>query len=49
MLNQGLELTLGSTWQLSGISGTTQLAAATNRSEAEDIRLGFPTNGLEKG
>ena len=49
LLNQGLGLTLGSTWQLSGISGTTQLAAATNRSEAEDIRLGFPSNGLEKG
>ena len=51
LLNQGLELTLGSTWKLGNISGTTQLAAATNRNEVEDISLpsGSYINGLEKG
>lgn len=51
LLNQGLELTLGSSWQLGNISGTTQLAAATNRNEVEDISLssGSYINGLEKG
>ena len=39
LLNQGLELTLGSIWKLGNISGTTQLAAATNRNEVEDISL----------
>ena len=52
LLNQGLELTLGSTWQGRNVSGTTQLAAATNRNEVEDTDLVFPgsfINGLKKG
>ncbi|GAA3981318.1 TonB-dependent receptor [Hymenobacter antarcticus] len=52
LLNQGLELTLGSTWQAGSVSGTTQLAAATNRNEVEDTDLFFanaPFNVLEKG
>ena len=52
LLNQGLELTLGNTWKLGNISGTTQLAAATNRNEVEDISLNsfIPfVNTLETG
>jgi TonB-dependent SusC/RagA subfamily outer membrane receptor len=49
LLNQGLELTVGSTWRVGNISGVTQVAAATNRNEVEDTSLDFPINGLEKG
>ena len=53
LLNQGLELTLGNTWKLGTASGTTQLAATTNRNEVEDISFNFvpgaPVNGLETG
>ena len=52
LLNQGLELTLGSTWQRGQVSGTTQLAAATNRNEVEETDLFFSNssfNELEKG
>ncbi|WP_188561199.1 TonB-dependent receptor plug domain-containing protein [Hymenobacter frigidus] len=52
LLNQGLELTLGSSWQLGNIRGTTQLAAATNRNEVEDTCLNSFSpfsNALEKG
>lgn len=53
LLNQGLELTVGSTWQLGNISGTTQVAAATNHNEVEDISTntlgGFINTGLETG
>ncbi len=45
LLNRGLELTLGSTWRLGALAGTTQLAAATNRNELEEISPG-PINGL---
>ena len=54
LLNQGLELTLSSSWQLQNISGTTQLAAATNRNKVETIDFAAPFSGssirgLEEG
>ena len=53
LLNRGLELAIGSTWQWGTLVGSTQLAAATNRHEVEDITpdylFGPRVNGLEKG
>lgn len=46
LLNQGLELTVGSTWQLGNISGATQVAAATNRNEVEAISPSTRFGGL---
>lgn len=37
LLNRGLELTLGSTWHLGPLTGTTHLAATTTRNHVEDI------------
>ena len=55
LLNRGLELTVGSTWQVGQLVGTTQLAAATNRNQAETVEGGpysigaFVFTGLEAG
>ena len=55
LLNRGLELTMGSTWQVGPLAGTTQLAAAANRNEVETIDGGpyyvgtFKFPGLEPG
>ncbi|WP_460503191.1 SusC/RagA family TonB-linked outer membrane protein, partial [Hymenobacter agri] len=55
LLNRGLELTLGSTWRVGPLTGTTQLAAATNRNQVETINGGpyyvgaFEFPGLEAG
>ncbi len=54
LLNQGLELTLGGTWQLGPLTGTSQLAAATTRNRVDDIGdspffAGTSVQGLEKG
>ncbi len=40
LLNRGLELALGSTWQLGALAGSSQLAAATNRNLVEETSLG---------
>ncbi len=55
LLNRGLELTVGSTWQLGPLAGTTQLAAAANRNQVEAVDNGpysggtFTFSGLEAG
>ena len=53
LLNQGVELQVTGTWQLGPLSGTSQLAAATNRNLVDDTNLmlsvGGPSQGLEKG
>lgn len=53
LLNQGVELTLGSTWRVGPLAGTSQLAAATNRNQVEDITTPFTylisSHGLEAG
>jgi len=53
LLNRGLELTVGHTWQRGAASGVMQLAAAANRNRVADTNGGaFVTNGnaeLKKG
>lgn len=53
LLNQGLELTLGSTWRLGALAGVTQLAAAANRNRVEEIggnsQSGLRVQQLEVG
>ncbi len=45
LLNRGLELTLGGTWQLGALTATTQLAAATTRNEVTEINSGTTLGG----
>ncbi|GAA3919745.1 TonB-dependent receptor [Hymenobacter algoricola] len=54
LLNRGMELTLGSTWQAGALVGTSTLALANNQNQVTDFRddQGNPVpfaSGLEKG
>ena len=53
LLNRGLELTISSNWQTGPLAGTTQLAAATNHNQVDDIINNFRAaalfSGLENG
>ncbi|MBJ6108921.1 TonB-dependent receptor plug domain-containing protein [Hymenobacter sp. BT523] len=54
LLNQGVEVSLGSVWRLGKLAGSGSLAFATNRNEVEDLGLdysGYPAEyaGLEPG
>ncbi|SFQ21096.1 TonB-dependent receptor plug domain-containing protein [Hymenobacter arizonensis] len=48
LLNQGLELTVGSTWQRGPLQGTTHLAAATNRNRVASLSQEFFIGGSGK-